>query len=1845
MRPLPLRLFGPLAVACLAAVTIAGENGVRAASGDKLGADLATGDTDDFDIDVSEGGSLTVKVTAAKGTNLVPDIRLFRPDGVEVDIAAFLKKDGTPKPQLKKYPPGPGETGTWTLRVDGVGSGAYTAQFAVATPTSSRTKKLVVPAGGTARVELTGADAALLTATIKTKSGAGLTGARVISPDGSELGGSAAAFTQKGKKLAAKKLALAGGFGRYVLELTGSPDGDTTVDVVAKLKLPKPAKRKVTLPPEGRLSGVSQNIVKQGDTALVVDIDGTGLLDGSVVTAGSDGVDVIDIELTSATRLRLTLDVAPDAPFGLRDVTVRPPPLLGEAFTFRDAFRVNAPDPSVSFFSPRTLRQGDTDIVVDLLGNGFRDGGAVRVSGDGVTVGTTTVNSDSSVRVLLSAAIDAATVSRTITWEQPVDGGGASADAFLGLLLENPVPVLDSISPDSLGRGETAIIVTLRGNHFRDGGSVEFGDGVTLEGASFIDETRFRVSATVDANAVLGTRDVTYTQPSSGGGADVTLDDGLLIKAPVPTITSISPSSMTRGQGPTTVTLTGADFEDGGTIAIDAIDITVGATEFVSSTTVRAPVTVNAGAAFGARDVSYTQPVALGGAVGIGGDFAVHALSPTLTDITPDELDQRASGSVTATGTNFTSSGTLGASGQGVSFTNLVLNSTTELTADYAIASDATIGLLDVTYTQSGAAGAGAATLDDSIEVIDTRVMLTSVTPSDWLIGSTRIDIGVVGEQFNAGTSASVSGGDVTVHRTTFVSPTALTLEVSVDETASPGGRNLTITPGAGGADPRTFTSAFDVVPADPTVTVFSHVTLGQGASSVDVTVNGTNFRSGDIVSASGTGVTFASTSVGSSTEITTKATLTAGATLGLRDLTVTRAASAGGRSASLDDAFSVVSGTPSITTAAPSAIGRTGSGGATREVPVRITGTGFMSGATLAVAKSGGSGLTLVSGSEEVLSGTLLTATLSITGTATTGLWDLTVTNPASLGNSGTSGNGKIDVKSESTLVVNSVSPSPGSTFGGDRVTVHGGDFTAGAVVDFGTLRATGVNVLDSHTLRATVPAPTTASRSQETRVNVKVTLSGGTNATLTDGYGYSADARTLRVLASFPARNSLDIDRNIVRNGLLLSDPVDPATAVYDGTAGTGPSSTGLRWFLFQSGAVSGGSIAFGPNSRWVVFKRTGGSLNATSGYVLSATSALKSTSGSALVPVFVAGDTIEQLAYFTHASNTDSTAPTLSTISPASAATGVALGAAVTLTFSEGVDPSTLTANVQLELGDGTVIPSGLDISEDWTIVALTPATALATSTAHTVRVKAGLIDASGNAITALTRTFTTGTGTDTTAPTIDGVVLDGLRSDMDGSGTYVSASGVNTAFDAYLGRSDWEVVVSFSDVGDAGIDTGSFSAKASVVVGTSAANGELAALFDVTPTQATWRVPSTFQFTAGDNVTFTFLIKDLASTPNTSTSKVITFDVVDKDTTASAGGGGDHDPFDTRQTWLLRGDLDVYTATFHESGGSRGITTTVSSNGIRDLQEAFELVGLNSSSMTSAAAATSNGTARGTNDIVYDLFTRAHRDYVRERYSIDADGTRDGDSPNVEFLIEGEQGSLTSLPTWSPTNSANSLKAYSEMTIGSTLRADTSQFGLTEQVIGTAWIDPRNRRQEANVNDGTSNATGVYAAHYFESQMQNAGSFRSLFADNFVTLFGGTPVGEHASDDDVLAGTFDRTTSVNATHNTRYDEIIDGIDFVALLISAVTAHEIGHSTGLVQSGAPKTGLFGGAHLNNTFSEATSSNPNTTSHLDVVGPSIMQPKTNVTTDSASGASFSRFNTMIRAYLLGRLVHDEGK
>ena len=183
----------------------------------------------------------------------------------------------------------------------------------------------------------------------------------------------------------------------------------------------------------------------------------------------------------------------------------------------------------------------------------------------------------------------------------------ATVIAFSGAVQSNPVtvnrgttpaptgPLVTSIRPSSGAPGQT-LSVTITGANFQPGAVVSFGQGIAVNGVTFVNSGTLIVNITIDPNVQISTggRDVTVTNPDGGSGS---LPDAFLVTtaggAPAPIITSVSPTfSPNRDPATVTMTITGTGFQVGAVVGFSPGGININSTTFVSSTQITVVFTV-----------------------------------------------------------------------------------------------------------------------------------------------------------------------------------------------------------------------------------------------------------------------------------------------------------------------------------------------------------------------------------------------------------------------------------------------------------------------------------------------------------------------------------------------------------------------------------------------------------------------------------------------------------------------------------------------------------------------------------------------------------------------------------------------------------------------------------------------------------------------------------------------------------------------------------------------------------------------------------------------------------------------------------------------------------------------------------------------------------------------------------------------------------------------------------------------------------------------------------------------------------------------------------------------------
>ena len=154
------------------------------------------------------------------------------------------------------------------------------------------------------------------------------------------------------------------------------------------------------------------------------------------------------------------------------------------------------------------------------------------------------------------------------------------------------------------------------------------------------------------------------------------------------------------------------------------------------------------------------------------------------------------------------------------------------------------------------------------------------------------------------------------------------------------------------------------------------------------------------------------------------------------------------------------------------------------------------------------------------------------------------------------------------------------------------------------------------------------------------------------------------------------------------------------------------------------------------------------------------------------------------FTTAATTDTTAPTVAAISPIDGSTANCLTKTVTATFSEAMDPTTITAASFVVTAGGVAVPGSVSYDTAAMLATFVPsgAAGFAPNTAFVVTVTTAVTDLAGNALAAnKVWGFTTGAQVCTAGVALGGAASFGAF----GGGAGVTNQGINTVVNGNLG----------------------------------------------------------------------------------------------------------------------------------------------------------------------------------------------------------------------------------------------------------------------------------------------------------------------------------------------------------------------------------------------------------------------------------------------------------------------------
>ena len=331
-----------------------------------------------------------------------------------------------------------------------------------------------------------------------------------------------------------------------------------------------------------------------------------------------------------------------------------------------------------------------------------------------------------------------------------------------------------------------------------------------------------------------------------GGGGSTTTPPPTGASNPVPTVTSVTPSSGTAGDAATPITVAGSNFVSSSAVQWNGTALT---TTFVSSTSLQATIPVSDLANGVAAKLTVENPAPGGGTSGAL-TFTVNNPVPAITSLSPASANVGSPDlPVTVNGSGFVPSTAITWNGVALktSFFSATQVTTTFPAANLATASDATV-------VATNPAPSGGSSSSVKFEVTNLGLAIQSISPRILPPGSPATTIIIIGSGF---ISSSVVLWNGTPRPTTFVNAAQLKVTLSAADLATALSGYLSVSnPGLG--SPVQSAQVELAVSSNPLPKVQSvSITPGKGAVSpcanqLAVTLTATNVFTGPTIQANG---------------------------------------------------------------------------------------------------------------------------------------------------------------------------------------------------------------------------------------------------------------------------------------------------------------------------------------------------------------------------------------------------------------------------------------------------------------------------------------------------------------------------------------------------------------------------------------------------------------------------------------------------------------------------------------------------------------------------------------------------------------------------------------------------------------------------------------------------------------------------------------------------------------------------------------------------------------------------------------------------------------------------------
>lgn len=368
------------------------------------------------------------------------------------------------------------------------------------------------------------------------------------------------------------------------------------------------------------------------------------------------------------------------------------------------------------------------------------------------------------------------------------------------------LPQLTALEPTLVFVGDTQASVTLRGTGFGSGSRVRL-DGQDRT-TTYVSSTELTLSLDADDLAEGGTVQVTVSNPGAGTSGSQELTIGF----PMPTATSLTPTSVSIGAPATTVRIFGTGFRAAGTrVSFAGANLTPVIVSETELTVEAGPGTFQAA---GYKSVRVTNPSPAGG-TSEPLEFGVEYPVPVLTSASPEVVVAGVDSRLMLAGGYFGSETSV--VWDGVEYTPSIVSPTHAYVDLPGSAFDTPeTGSLTTLHPEPG----GGASTPVEITVVPPPPVITGFSPASAEAGSGAFTLTIEGDHF---TTESVASWDGAALATTFVDASRVDIEVSAADVSTSGAGMILVSDPTNGASPLV---GFPITHPSPTVTASASTTL-----------------------------------------------------------------------------------------------------------------------------------------------------------------------------------------------------------------------------------------------------------------------------------------------------------------------------------------------------------------------------------------------------------------------------------------------------------------------------------------------------------------------------------------------------------------------------------------------------------------------------------------------------------------------------------------------------------------------------------------------------------------------------------------------------------------------------------------------------------------------------------------------------------------------------------------------------------------------------------------------------------------------------------------------------------